>query len=73
MYWRTETYEEYRLRLTSWRKWFAWYPVKCMDRTGKYEVTAWLTTVYRKHEWDTGYDGDWISKYRTINTHLSIG
>jgi hypothetical protein len=56
MYWHTEQDDEILRRITTWTKWFAWYPVYCNDENGKYKVSAWFTTVYRKYYISHGYD-----------------
>jgi hypothetical protein len=50
---------------TTWREWFAWYPVKY---NGKY---IWLTTIYRRTRKVHGREGIWTQKqYITLHDYL---
>lgn len=42
MRWKTETYDERKTRLATWRRWFAWRPVMIDNER------VWFEWVYRR-------------------------
>lgn len=52
MNWKSETWGEYKSRLSQYREWFAWYPVWTEGRF------YWLEKVLRRYQFSySSYDG----------------
>lgn len=52
MRWRSETFNEKRKRLETWRPWFAWRPVMIDNER------VWLEWIYRRTKVHCGSFGD---------------
>ena len=57
-----ESNNDYQDRVTTWHRWFAWYPV--FIGTGD---TRWLETVERRRSYCSAYSGDGPWYYRALN------
>jgi hypothetical protein len=56
MRWRTETFDERKKRLETWRPWFAWRPVVIDGHR------VWLEWVYKRTKIYHGGMGDYFSE-----------
>jgi hypothetical protein len=56
MRWRTETFDERKKRLETWRPWFAWRPVV----VGKERI--WLEWIFRRTRITYSGMGDYFSE-----------
>ena len=48
MRWNIETSEERKQRLSKWRRWFAWYPVKVYNHQTKRHQKVWFESIWRR-------------------------
>ena len=72
MRWATETREDKNRRLSKWRKWFAWYPVKIENERVWLEYVYRRTTVYYGGMGDCIYETEYADTMSMLKKKTSI-